>query len=121
MVPKDVPDSPRETGESLRDRFGLSEYDRAISSRRFRLATVRWIYIPVLMAALIAMVLGLVLGWGSFGPVLGGAMGLFGAVFSISQKAIRIQDDLNELVEERDSLAAQLGSGSEEASDLLLG
>jgi hypothetical protein len=121
MVPKHVPDSPSETGESLQDKFSLSEYDRAISSRRFRLATVRWIYRPVLVAALIAMVLGLVLGWGSFGPVLGGAMGLFGAVYSLSQKAIRIQDELNELLEERDSLAAALRSSSEGASDLLLG
>ncbi|MGD2123928.1 MAG: hypothetical protein PVJ76_19410 [Gemmatimonadota bacterium] len=121
MVQKHMPDSQAKAGISLRDQFGLAEYDRAISSRRFRLATVRWVYIPVLVAALIAMILGLVFGWGSFGPVLGGAIGLFGAVFSVSQKAIRIQDDLEELVEERELLAAELRTSSAGVKDHLPG
>lgn len=121
MAQEHVSDSQAKAGYSLRDRFGLAEYERAISSRRSRLATVRWVYLPVLVAALIAMILGLVFGWGSFGPVLGGAIGLLGAVFSVSQKAIGIQDDLKELLAERDSLAAELRSRSEGAKDQLPG
>jgi hypothetical protein len=95
----------------LQAQFHLSELDRTISSRRFQLASVQWLYIPVLLVALIAMIVGLVLGWGSFGPVLGGAVAIFGGVLSLFQKAGGLQDDLADLQEERDSTAAVLEAG----------
>jgi hypothetical protein len=106
------PGSGPEPGNVLQDQFRLGELDRTISSRRFLLTTVRWLYIPVLVMALVLMVVGLVLGWGSFGPVLGGAMALFAAVLSLVHKAGEIRDDLVELQDERDSMAGAVQARS---------
>jgi len=106
------PGSASEPGNVLQDQFRLGELDRSISSRRFLLATVRWLYIPALVIALVLMVVGLVLGWGSFGPVLGGAMALLAAVLSLVHKAGGIRDDLEELQDERDAMARVVQAGS---------
>jgi len=106
------PGSRSESGSALQDQFRLSELDRTISSRRFLLASVRWLYLPALLVALVLMVVGLILGWGSFGPVLGGAIVLLSAVLSLSHKAGGIRDDLMELQQERESMAKAIDAGS---------
>jgi len=91
----------KETG--LQAQFRSGELDRDIASSRFQLVTVRWIMSPVLLAALVFMIVGFVLGWGSFGPVLGGTVGILGAFVALFQRAARIEEELNYLIEKRDS------------------
>lgn len=106
------PDPPTESSGVLRSQFRAGELDRTISSRRFLLTCVRWLYIPVLHIALVVMIVGLVLGWGSFFPVLGGAAAILGGIISLVQKAGGIQDDLAELQNERDSVSTAIQSGA---------
>jgi hypothetical protein len=105
------PESGPQSASVLQSQFRVGELDRTISSRRFLLASVQWLFIPVLLIALVAMIVGLVLGWGSFGPVLGGSVAILGGVLSLFQWAGGMRDDLAGLQEERDSLAAVLDSG----------
>ena len=96
----------------LQSQFREGELEREISSSRFQLATIRWIYSPVLVLALVAMVVGLILGWGSFGPVLGGAVGILGAVIALFQRARGIEEDLTYLIEKRDPAVLEARSPS---------
>jgi len=106
------PESRPESAPLLQTQFRLGELDRTISSRRFLLTSVRWLYIPVLVIALVVMIVGLILGWGPFGPVLGGTAAILGGVLSLFQKAGGIRDDLVELQEERDHMATAVLPGS---------
>ena len=115
------PDSHPEPATALQSQFRVGELDRTISSRRFQLTCVRWLYIPVLSIALVAMIVGLILGWGSFLPVLGGTTAVLAAVLSLSQKAGGIRDDLAELKDERDSLFAAVQPGSTGDTRQILG
>jgi len=108
------PDPRPESEAILQSQFRMGELDRAISSRRFLLTCVRWLYLPALLIALVVMIVGLILGWGSFFPVLGGTAAILGAVLSLSRKAGGIRDDLAELREERNSMAAAIHGSSRE-------
>lgn len=82
----------------------LHDLDRSISSVRFRLALTRWLYLPTMLLALVVMVVGLVLGFGTTGPVLGGIIGIAGAAAGFSVLAQKQEGQLAELVDERDDL-----------------
>jgi hypothetical protein len=81
--PIPVPDREVEPSgriSELRARALLNDLDRRRSSVRLQLIFTRWISLPVLVLALIAMIAGLIFGIGATGPVLGGAVSLAGAV-----------------------------------------
>lgn len=115
------PDSNPESTAVLQTEFRVGELDRTICSHRLQLTFVRWLYIPVLSIALVAMIVGLILGWGPFLPVLGGTIAILAAVLSLSQKAGGIRDVLAELQDERDSMAATIQPGSKGESGRLPG
>jgi hypothetical protein len=75
--------SQTETGSALQARFRLRELERRISALRFRLGYVQWLFIPVLIIALIAMIAGLVMGMGSAGPVISGIVAIGTAIMSL--------------------------------------
>lgn len=106
------PDSRPEPAAVLQSEFRVGELDRTISSRRFLLTCIRWLYIPVLLIALVVMIVGLILGWGSFFPVLGGTAAILAAVLSLSRWIEGIRDDLAGLQDERDAMAAAMQPGS---------
>lgn len=108
-----APDPSPDSALVLPSRFRLGELERTISSRRFLLGTLQWLYIPCLSIALVVMVAGLILGWGSFVPVLGGTVAISGAVLSLLRKASGLREDLVDLEAERDSMAAAIQSGTE--------
>jgi len=121
-VKHDPESDPRpEPAAVLQSRFREGELDRTISAHRFRLAVVRWLYLPVLAVALVLMILGLILGWGSFGPVFGGAVAILGGVLSLVHMTGGMQDNLREMEEERDSAVASLESGSQSGSGAIRG
>lgn len=105
----------------LQARFRLNEIDRTSSSLRFRLTYLRWLILPVLGIALGAMVIGLVLGAGSPGPVVGGIAGVVAAAVGFLRKAGDIQDDLSDLQAERRPLLAGMESESGSESNPVSG
>ncbi|MCG6958162.1 MAG: hypothetical protein LJF04_19405 [Gemmatimonadetes bacterium] len=88
----------------LRARALLNDVDRRLSSVRLQLIITRWISLPVLVLALIAMVAGLIFGIGKTGPVLGGAVSLAGAVAAFVVWSRRQDDYLADLEEGRRAL-----------------
>lgn len=102
-VPDHRVDPPSQLSE-LRARALLNDVDRRISSVRLQLIITRWISLPVLIVALIAMVAGLIFGFGSTGPVLGGAVSLAGAVAAFVVWSRRQDDYLTDLEEGRRAL-----------------
>jgi len=111
----DPESDPRPESEAIfQSQFRAGELDRTISSRRFLLTCVQWLYLPALLIALVVMIVGMILGWGPFLPVLGGTAAILGAVLSLFRKAGGIRDDLAELREERDTMAAAIHASSKE-------
>jgi hypothetical protein len=88
----------------LRARALLNDVDRRLSSVRLQIIITRWISLPVLVLALVAMVAGLVFGIGETGPVLGGAVSLAGAVAAFVFWSRRQDDYLTDLEEGRRAL-----------------
>lgn len=88
----------------LRALTALRDLDRRLSSQRIHLFITRWLYLPLMLVALIAMVLGLILGSGTPGPVIGGIVMTAGAAAAFFTWARRQEDDLADLEDERDGL-----------------
>ena len=88
----------------LRARAVQHDVERRLSSVRLQLFLTRWVSLPLLVLALVAMIVGLVLGIGATGPVLGGAVSLAGAVAAFVVWARKQEDYLADLEESRRTL-----------------
>ena len=97
-----------EGGTSLQAQARVNDIERRISALRFRLASLRWLYLPVFFAALVAMIVGLILGAGTPGPMIGGITAIAGGVAVFFPMAGNTRDEITDLEDERVSILAAL-------------
>ncbi len=98
-----VPEPPPERSEA-RAQLALSNVGREDSSASFRLFWIRWLALPLVVLALLGMVVGLVLGFGSPGPVIGGILSLAVAAKVLLSFSWTQMDDLSSLQWDREGL-----------------
>ncbi len=98
--------APEPTSErsEARTQFALSNIGREDSSAHFRLFWIRWLALPLVVLTLLGMVVGLVLGLGSPGPVIGGILSLAVAVKGLLSFSRTQMDDQSGLQWNREGL-----------------
>lgn len=96
--------TPLEPMNDARAHMLARDLERRLSGRKVHLFVTRWLALPLMLIALLAMVLGLILGFGSPGPVIGGAVAIAGAAGGLASWARRQEDALAELEDARGAL-----------------
>ena len=95
--------SPEEMSVARADDV-VRDIERRLPSQRILLSVTRWLALPLMLVALLAMVVGLVLGFGEPGAVIGGAIGIAGGAVALASWARGQDDEIGELQANRDSL-----------------
>jgi hypothetical protein len=119
----DLPDliGDAEEGRSLRAQARLNEIDRRTSALSFRLGFLRWLVLPVFGVALVAMVGGLLLGFGAPQELIGGIIGIVGGTAGFIHWVGQLRDEVFDLEEERASVTGNLPGASGEVGGLIDG
>ena len=97
-----------QSGGSLQTQAHLNEIDRRLSSLRFRRAFVNWLILPVFFAALAAMIVAWILGFGTRGSMLVGIITIAGGIALFFPLDHKLQDEITDLRYERRSILADL-------------
>jgi len=97
-------DDTLEGMSDLRALATLRDLDRRTLSQSTHLLMTRWLFLPVMLVALAGMIVGLVMGFGSPAPVIGGIVALVGGVAGVAERARRQADDLADLDEDRNHI-----------------
>ena len=90
-----------EEGGGLRVQARLNEIDRRTSALKFRLGFLRWLVLPVFYVALVAMAVGLILGFGAHEEMVGGIIGIGGAAAGFIHWVRQLRDEISDLEDER--------------------
>ena len=93
-----------ETGHTLAEKARLNEIGRRTSVLKFRLGFLRWMVLPVFGLVLVAMMVGLVFGFGEAESLIGGIIGTAGAASGLVLWGRQLQDEAFDLDEERETL-----------------
>ena len=99
-------ESDQSTGSGhLRASAELRELERQASAARFRLLWLKNLALPVFVVALVAMVLGLVLGSDPRGPIVAGFVGVLGGAAGLVSLFRTEEERLADLECRREELA----------------
>jgi hypothetical protein len=90
-----------EEGGGLRTQVRVNEIDRRASALKTRLGFLQWLVLPLFYVCLIAMVVGLLLGFGAREEVMGGIIGIGGATAGFVHWVRQLRDEISELEKER--------------------
>ena len=101
-------DPDLEGSVSLQAQARANDIDRRISSLRFRRAFVNWLILPVFFAALAAMIVAWILGFGTRGSMLAGIITIAGGIALFFPLDHKLQDEITDLRYERRSILADL-------------
>lgn len=88
----------------LRAQALINDIERRVSAERTRLFVTRWLSLPLMVLALVAMVVGLIQDYGTRGSLIGGVVAAAGAVGALVSWGRRQEDDIADLEDERESL-----------------
>jgi len=110
----DLPDLTvnTEEGRGLEVRARLNEIDRRTSAVKFRLGYLQWLVLPVFGLALVAMLIGLFLGFQASAEIAGGIIGITGGAAGFVHWIGQLRDEASELGEERASVIGTLPAPS---------
>jgi len=95
------------TTEVVAVRARVNEIERQLTSLEFRILWMRYLALPIVVLATVAMTVGLILGVGSRSAVIGGALGLATAGIGMVSFLRGESERLADLVGERDELLAE--------------